>query len=169
MALGTTALVALTVGDTLLGFASHRQAAGAAKREAGATAALDEQNAQYAEQQAEDAIIRGDKEVGKQKATERQTIGSQRAAAAASGVDVGYGSALELQLDAKGLGAMDRAEIKNNAMLEAWGYKQEASNYRSQGKLALMAGRNRAKAENMASYSTLLTGAAKVGDIYSKK
>jgi hypothetical protein len=165
----TTALVGLTIGSTLSSFASQRKGATAATRQADFEATLLEQNADLADQQAEDALVRGKSAEYKQQAQVRGLIGSQRAAIAASGVDIGTGSALDVQLDAAGLGEIDRTQIKNNAMLEAWGYKAQAADYRNRAKLTRYAGKNTAAGLKSSSYSTLLTGASQVADIYRKK
>lgn len=164
----TTAMVALSVGNTISRYASQRKSATAATRQADFEATFLEQNATLADQQAEDALVRGQNAQYKQAAQTRGLIGSQRAAAAASGVDVGSGSALELQLDSAGMGEIDRTEIKNNAMLEAWGYQAQAVDYRNRAKLTRYAGKNTAAGLKAASYSTLLTGASEVADIYHR-
>ena len=81
----------------------------------------------------------------------RGAIGSQRASAAAGGVDVNSGSAAKVQESTAGMSAIDQLMIKNNAALTAFGYKASALNLQGRGKMAAMAG-------NAASGSTLLTG-----------
>lgn len=56
-------------------------------------------------------------------------IGSQRATAAAHGVDVNSGSALDVQSDAATLGELDALTIRNNAAREAYNYKVQGMNY----------------------------------------
>jgi hypothetical protein len=169
MAAFTTALVGLTVGSTLASFATQRKSATAATRQADYEATLLEQNADLADQQAENALVRGAKAEQKQQSEVRQLIGSQRAAEAANNVDVGEGTALELQLSSAGLGEIDRTEIKNNTMLEQWGFKAQAADYRAKARLTRYAGKNAAANLKGQSYSTLLTGASQVADIYRKQ
>lgn len=108
-------------------------------------------NAQLAELQAQDAIIRGEKNVKTLKTKANQLKGSQRAAAAAAGVEVDTGSAAELQADTVRQSTLDVIELRNNAWREAWGFKMQASNYRSSGILEEMAYKNAAR-------NTLITG-----------
>lgn len=108
-------------------------------------------NARMAELQAEDALRRGDIEAMRQRQATRGLIGSQRAALAAQGIDLTSGSAMELQEDAAALGAQDAETIRANAWREAWGFRAEATNLRTQGHL------ERAAAATKAG-STLLTG-----------
>lgn len=56
-------------------------------------------------------------------------IGSERASAAAHGVDVNSGSALDIQSDAATLGELDALTIRNNAARESYNYKVQGMNY----------------------------------------
>lgn len=85
-------------------------------------------NSQIAGYKAEDAIKRGEEESSNYQKKVAGVVGSQRAALAANGVDVNYGTAQEMQDETRSMGALDALRIKNNAMLEAWGYKTEAAN-----------------------------------------
>lgn len=108
-------------------------------------------NARWAELQGEGATKRGEYESQRLLQQARQLIGDQRVAAAAQGVDVNTGSVADAQLQAAELSAADAAQIRNNAFLEALGYRSQASSLRSQGRLAKAAGRT-------ASRSSLLSG-----------
>jgi hypothetical protein len=164
-----TAAAVLTIGKTLSSFASQQKGATAATRQADYEATLLDRNAELADQQAADALARGDTAVSIQQAQVRGLIGSQRAAAAASGVDVGSGSALDVQLDTAGVGELDRTQIKNNAMLESWGFKSQASDLRARANLVRYAGKNTAAGLKSSSYSTLLSGASELASQYQKR
>lgn len=110
-----------------------------------------EMNRQLAELQAEGAIARGTAEANQVQAAGRRVVGSQRAALAASGVEVDTGTALELQTQTTGLAAMDAEAVRTNAWREAWGYRVEALNAGTTGALAASAGR-------VSAANTLLTG-----------
>jgi hypothetical protein len=69
-------------------------------------------------------------------------VGTQRAGQAAGGVDVGYGSTVDVQADAKYLGELDAQTIRQNAQREAWGYKVTAVDYRKQAEVTRMTGEN---------------------------
>jgi len=103
-------------------------------------------NASQAELQADDAIRRGDKDAQKATLQGRQTIGAQRAALAAQGIEVDSGTALELQADTRVAAAQDAMTIRNNAWREAWGFKAEALNASLQGRMSTIAGNARANA-----------------------
>lgn len=80
-----------------------------------------------------------------------RTIGAMRASAGAQGIDVNSGSALSVQMDAAGIGAVDKLIAKHNAAMEAWGYSVGAVMSSSKADLARAAGQNRA-------WDSILTG-----------
>ncbi len=120
-----------------------------------------EMNARIAGEAAEDAILRGDKAAQAHKGKVKSLIGSQRAALAAQGIDVGSGSALDIQVDSAGLGAMDELTIKNNAWREAYGLRTQAVQSLSQARYAESAASNTSR-------NTLLTGGLQMMDYYQR-
>lgn|SRR5512146_521159 len=119
------------------------------------TKGIYDQNAQIADYQAQDALDRG---VINERLSRRQTkqvIGSQRASLASQGVDVNKGSALDVQADAAYLGELDALTIRNNAAKEAWGYKVQAGDFRSKGKIAQREG-------EFGAFETILGSAGKL-------
>lgn len=110
-----------------------------------------ETNAMIQKLRAEDAIRRGDAKALKAKQAAKRLIGAQRARMGAQGIDIESGSALDIQKETAGLGAMDEFEIKNNAWREAWGYRAAVTNLESQAAFTQLT--TDAKARN-----TVLTG-----------
>jgi len=124
-----------------------------------------ETNMRLANIQANDAIARGESAANEQKKKVKQLIGTQRAALAAQGIEVNSDTALDIQADTAGMGALDVLTIKNNAWREAWGYKVQALDYSGQ---AVMAGIS----SKFNATQTLLTGGMNIakdvtGGIYS--
>lgn len=70
----------------------------------------------------------------------RTTIGKQRAAFAAQNVALDDGTALEMQMDTAKWGEVDALRTRNNAAMEAWGYRLQAGSQAIQGSLAMMSG-----------------------------
>lgn len=101
-------------------------------------------NARFSELRAEDAIKRGDKEAQNVQKQAKRLIGSQRATLAAQGIELDEGTALQIQEDTAELGAADAMTVRNNAWREAWGFRAQALDFRSQGKMAKLGARNRA-------------------------
>lgn len=113
----------------------------AAESEAGLT----DYNAQVADLQAGDAVARGAEEEQRFRAGVRGLVGAQRAAFAASNVDVGFGSALDVQADTAMLGELDALQIRTNAAREAWGYQVQAVDLRERARITRKEGENLAK------------------------
>ncbi len=140
------------------------QAAGeAAQRAAESDAARLDYNAQVADLQAEDAIARGAEDESRFRQGVRGLIGSQRAGFAGQGVDVGSGSARDVQADAAYLGELDALTLRGNAHREAWGFREQATDLRTQaditrrgGQAAATVGRMQRSAANAAAVGTLV-------------
>ncbi len=101
-------------------------------------------NADLVDDQAKDALIRGQQEVNALHRRTRALVGRQRAQAAAQGLDVTQGTPAELVDQSWAAGAQDESIARENAFREAWGLKKQASNIRTGGKFAYRAGRNQA-------------------------
>lgn len=110
-----------------------------------------EMNASLAERQAQDAIERGRTDAGAAHRKTNALAASQKVAMAAQGLDVSSGSPSETIESTRAVGAVEEMNIRTNAWREAWGYKVNAINERSQGEMAQIAGDGAAK-------QTLLAG-----------
>lgn len=150
--MGATAAVAAVVAGGVL------QASGQAK--AGKyQEQIAFQNAAVMDAQAADALRRGRIAAGRQRQQTRGLIGAQRASFGAQGIDMSSGSAADLQADAAKFGELDALTILQNAALEDWALRTQATSTRFQGNVAAKLGRQQA-------YATLLnTG----GSVLSKK
>lgn len=120
-------------------------------------------NAKFQNMQAEDALRRGEREAVNYQKKVKQTVGAQRAAMAASGIqiDTEGTSASEIQKQTYEIGAEDAITIKNNAWREAWGFKSQAIQSEMQGAVARSASRN-------AQFNTFLTGGINAGSYFMK-
>ena len=148
-----TALAIAALAGTAVSAYGQLKAGDQAKKagEAGQAAANDQGaladfNASVADLQASDAIARGTEAENRFRAGVRGIIGSQRATIASGNVDVGFGSALDVQGDAAKLGELDALTIRTNAAREAWGYKVQAEDLRRQGAISRKEGVNLAAA-----------------------
>lgn len=155
--------------------ARAQKAAGKAQKAASESeATLQEFNASVADVQETDAVQRGNEEEDRFRMGVRGMIGSQRAAIAGANIDVGFGSALDVQADAAYLGELDALKIKTNAAREAWGYNVQGQDLRKRAEIARKEGVMLERAGNAAgnagyvqAVGTLLTGAASLaGDRY---
>lgn len=112
-------------------------------------------NAELADEQAADALARGQEAVVQQRARMRGLSGEQVAAFGASGTTVGVGSGARASASDFHLGESDTAVIERNAAREALGYKKEAEIDRYRGDMARRAGQNRARATRALSWGSL--------------
>ncbi len=128
-----------------------------------------EANAAMDRAAAQDAIDRGAKEEQRQYRKNAQVQGQQRVALAANGLEVDFGSAGDIQDDAKMIGWEDASTIRQNAIREAKGYEISAAN--NVDKAA--SSRAGAKAAVIGSVfdagSTILSGASQVGKLRAAK
>lgn len=138
----------------------------AQRRAAESQAQLLDFNAHVADLQAKDAVERGAEEESRFRAGVRGMVGAQRAGIAAGNVDVGYGSAVDVQADAQHLGELDALALRNNAAREAWGYKVEAIDIRKraeitrkEGVMMEKAGKVAQSAHRLGAVGGLITGA----------
>ena len=126
-------------------------------------------NAKIAEQQAQDALKRGDTAASEHSKRVKVLLGSQRTAMAASGVDSGYGTNLDIQGETRDMGSKDILTIKNNAAREAWGYAVTANNYRTQGQLDEIGANFKAKSTILTGGMQFASGLAQAGNAYEGK
>lgn len=108
-------------------------------------------NARLAELKAKDVVDRGNEEASKFAKEANQFKGKQKAAMATQGVDIDSASFEGITTQTERLTAFDEMEIRNNAWKEAWGYKIDAANQRTQGDFRYRASQAEAR-------SSLLTG-----------
>lgn len=93
-------------------------------------------NQNLANAQSADAYQRGANAVGRARTEGTQTIGAEKVAYAASGVDLQSGTPLSTMADTRALSEQDAATLRNNAAREAWGYQVQASNFAQQARAA---------------------------------
>ncbi|MCP2041931.1 hypothetical protein L1281_002549 [Neisseria sp. HSC-16F19] len=135
------------------------------KRQLEMQAFMAELNGRRMEKQAQQALRAGEKEAVSRSLQAGQLKGSQRAALAANGVDLGVGSAAELQAGTDYFKEADMNQLAANALADAWGYRMGALNETNSARMA------RAQASTVnpmaAVHQTLLTGAGKVAESWS--
>ncbi|MBB3461519.1 hypothetical protein [Rhizobium sp. BK377] len=154
--------LALTLGSTLLGAAGQVQQAKATAEANKYNAQVAEMNAQIAEKQAKDAIERGKQEEQQKRLQTSQLEGRQRAAMAANGVDLSFGSPLDTIVDTAKMGEIDALNVRTNAYREAYGYKVQGTNQLAGAKLDRMRADAAVKGGYLDAVGTILGGSGKV-------
>lgn len=166
----TTAMaisLAATAASTAVGVYSSVRQGKAAQAQADYQAKVAKQNQDLAEQQASAERMAGFEEAQATRRKAATLIGSQRAAAGASGAVVDFGSNLDLQADTAGQAEMDAINAYNkgidsayNSQINAWNYGQQATAYEASGQAAKNAGYLNAA-------STALGGIADMGSTWA--
>lgn len=146
MAAFTTLAIVSLIGTGISAYSQYKagkkaeeaaKATGVHQKEASESQAqLADYNASVADLQAQDAVARGAEEESKFRTQVRGAIGAQRAGFAAGNIDVGYGSAVDVQADAAYLGELDALTIRTNAKREAWGFNVQGEDLRRRAQIA---------------------------------
>lgn len=122
-----------------------------------------ERNARLTAEQSRDAIARGQSEAARLDREYAQTAGAQRAAMAANGVDLSYGSAAAVQQDTAMMRGEDRAAHDRNVFNELRGFDISAANERAKGRAARAKGQSAMIGSFISAGGTLLSGASQFG------
>lgn len=142
---------ALAFGQGFAGLSSSVIQAEAQRAQTRSSILSLQEQQRFAEGQAADTIRRGQAAESQELQKTRKLVGSQKAALAAQGIDIGAGSAFEIQTEADALGRLDASTIRNNAARGALGLSFQASALQTQQDITRITGRARRR-------STLLTG-----------
>lgn len=118
-------------------------------------AAVGRNNQIMAEYAAKDAEAKGDQAAMRAQQQGRQMVGAQRASMSSRGLDLGDGTAAELQDQADFFAGTDAETARNNGRRAAWGYRQQGSAARFQGDSA-------EQQSQLSAFSTLLNGSGNV-------
>ncbi len=118
----------MSVAGMVSGALGSYFSASAQKSLLSAQAELADINARVAESQARVELMTGQRREQASRLSTAALKGSQRAAMAANGVDLGVGSAAELQATTDLVGEVDAATIHEGAVRSAWGYRTQATN-----------------------------------------
>lgn len=118
-----------------------------------------EQNAVLERNKVADAKERGNIEQARRYRELAQSQGRARAAMGAAGLDLGFGSALGVQLDQAAIAAEDASLISSNMTKEIEGYDINAANYVMEGRAARSRGKAALVGSAFSAAGTLLGGA----------
>lgn len=108
-------------------------------------------NARIAKIQEADAIRRGEKRVSRLRGRQAQLTGTQIANLAGQGIDPFSGTGAAVIVESRFFGDLDILETRNNARLEAFGFRSQALTSEGRGRFARLEAKTAAR-------QTLLTG-----------
>jgi hypothetical protein len=141
------AAVLLAAGSAGIGAVGSIYGGIAKKNAANYNASIADQNAQSANAQASDAFRRGEQDTAAHYIELGQLEGKQRAAYGGGGVELGFGSPVDVIAGTAAMGEADAGRLRENAAREAEGYRiqslnfrQQAAGLRAEGKTAFMSG-----------------------------
>lgn len=117
-------------------------------------------NAIIAEQQAGDAITRGQTNENTVRQNTAQLKSTQVASLAARNLDMGSGSPLDILTSTDYMGEVDALKVRNNATKEAWGDRVNAQSATDASRM--LSWRSEQQSPTQDAFSTLLTGAGTV-------
>lgn len=120
-------------------------------------------NETIAYQNANYAAAAGETQSYNQGLKERAQSGAIRAAIAGAGVNVNTGSAADVQVSQAELGQQDVEQVRQNAALQAYGYKTQATGFGAQANLDTAQAGYDEEAGWLKGLGGLVTGASKFG------
>lgn len=111
---------------------------------------VDNMNAEFAELDANDAILDGETATANYQKIVDKTLSDQRLAAAVNDVDISYGSVAELVNETNFTAELNKMEIEKQAQERALGYQRQARDFRLGGDIDRAAAEGRASATEFA-------------------
>lgn len=161
LAIGSLAASAVGAGVSAMG-ASTTADANAASYNYKAQVAKN--NSIIAQRNADAAIDAGGVQAQVQDLKTRNLVGTQLVTQAASGLDVGSGTAVDLRKSAEDIGHLDTLTILNNAAKNAAGFKAQGMNFEAEAGLDTASAANARTAGKYSIATSLLGGASSFSD-----
>jgi hypothetical protein len=153
----------LDIAKTAASAYSKKEAGDEAKKSAQSQAKALEENADILKKQEADARLRASMEADVADRQKRALIGSQRARMGASGVVIGSGSFADVLSDTEQQSQEDQDTILRNGMREAYGYKQQAKQFKRQAKGYRAQGEAAEKVGKWGAVGDLISGTYELG------
>lgn len=130
-------------------------------------AAVANNNAIIAEQNAQAATKAGQEKVTEEGLRSRAKVGAAIAGAAASGVDVNSGSAADVIETNREVGRLDEEQTARNAALQAYGYRTQGVGFKAEAGLDEAKAENAALAGDIGAAGSLFSNASSLGLKYA--
>ena len=154
MAVGTVTGIATGV----VGGVSAYQQGKAQQAQYNYQAKVNEENAKIAQENANVQRQQGIEEARLQRIKAASTIGAQKTAMAANGVDVTQGTAVDVISDTAAMGELDALQTQYNYEMKARGYEAQAGNFQNQANLDVISGKNAYQAGKLNALSSGVKG-----------
>lgn len=148
----------LIAGSTAVSVIGGVQAANAQAASSMYSAQINDQNAKFAERRARDALERGKEEEQRVRQEGAQLKGNQIAGMAAAGLDLSFGSPLDVLVDTTTGIELDAARVRRNADLEHDDYMRQGWSYRANASMDRASAKNAKTAGTIGAVGTVLGG-----------
>jgi hypothetical protein len=158
-------LTVLTVAATVVTAGGQMYAASAQSEQMKYQAAVATENRKHELAARDDARKRGELEQMRHWRRVSQMQGEQRATMGAAGLDLGFGSPLDIQDETLAMGFEDSTIINQNTDQEVRGYEIRAANYKNEARAAKYGAKTAMTAGYIGAAGTILGAAAQVGKI----
>ena len=159
------ALGAVGTGISAVGAMTNANAQASAAEYSAQVAA---NNARIANQNAEYAAQAGSEKETEASLKSREAVARATTGAAANGVDVGSGSAADVIKSTRQVGTLNTETVANNAALQVYGFRSQATGYEAQSQLDMTQAANARTAGGFAAFGDLLSGFSSVGSKWSQ-
>jgi hypothetical protein len=151
----------LGLGATLIGGVGQLEQGKATEQADKQQAQIATMNANLANQKAKDDIQTGQQQEQQKRLQTAQLMGKQRAAMAANGVDLSFGSPLDTLVDTAKMGEVDALNIRTNAYRASYEDQVQGANYTANAAIDKEKGENALDAGYLGAMGTILGGAGK--------
>lgn len=158
----------MQVFSAIQGAAAQKYQGEAAANQSKYQSAVAANNAIVSRRNADMAAREGNAAVEAKQMENRAKIGAITAAQGASGVDLNYGSAVDVRSSAAQTGQLSAINIRSQAIRKAYGYQNEASDFDTQSKLYTQQAKNDKTAGTMNATTTLLGGLSDSANSWQK-
>lgn len=159
--------VAGIAGGVVGGVSSYQQGK-AQQAQYNYQAKVNEENAKIAQENANVQRQQGIEEARLQRIKAASTIGSQKTAMAANGVDITQGTAVDVIADAAAMGELDALQTQYNYEMKARSYEAQAGNFQNQANLDVISGKNAYTAGKIGAVQSGLTGLQQTAGVATK-
>ena len=162
----TSAIAGIASG--VVGGVSSYQQGKAQQAQYNYQAKVNEENAKIAQENANVQRQQGIEEARLQRIKAASTIGSQKTAMAANGVDVSQGTAVDVIADTAAMGELDALQTQYNYEMKARGYEVQAGNFQNQANLDVISGKNAYTAGKVGAIQHGIAGIQQTADVASQ-
>lgn len=155
------AATAVSAGTTIYGGIQQ-------KKQQEYAAKVSQNNAVMADRAAAERKEQGQREIAENARRYSAVESEQRARSAAMGLDVGFGTPLDLQTDTRTLGLADAQRIADGTAREAEGYRIQATGLRDQSAMQRYNGKQAMIGAGLEATGTILSGATQAYGSFTK-